>query len=202
MYDLIGADVIYDEDGNEISGYGPEVGRRRGLRRLGRGLGAVFTGGLSEVAIARRQAARAKQVARRALAAAPPPSLPQTAGHGLVAGRQRQAILPLGSVGLNDASPVGQLFARVERPMQGQRLQLSSSAIDDFVVTQINVGVRLQQAAVGEHPASIYAPTALQSGLQMDPLGVGVGFTVGLRYTGLSSAPITISGALVGVASD
>lgn len=200
-------DDFYDDEisGYDVMGLEPEVGRRRGLRRFGRGLGAIATGGMSEVIRARRQAKRATAVARQAMLAQGAPGMPKTSSFGLVPGQQRQASLPLGSVSLA-AGATGQLRVTCERPIQGQRLFLQ--AIDNatgaiargVLVTDLRVGVRPQECAVGDQPADIFATDTLQAALQLDPLGVGVSFTVGLRNP--TTLAVTVSGALFGVAAD
>jgi hypothetical protein len=199
-------DYIGDDYEYAVMGLEPEVGRRRrGLRRFGRGLGAVFTGGLSEVAIARRQANRAKNVAKRAMALQGSPGIPKTSSFGLVPGQQRQASLPLGSTQLL-AGATGQLRVTCERPIQGQRLFLQAvdpatgARILGCIVTDIRVGVRPQECAVGDQPLDIFDPTSLQAALQLDPLGVGVSFTIGLRNP--TSTDAVVNGALFGVAAD
>jgi hypothetical protein len=200
--------IDYDDyigDDFEIAGLEPEVGRRRGLRRFGRAFGALATGGLSEVAIARRQARRAKSAAKRAMALQGAPTIPKTSSFGLVPGAQRQASLPLGSVSIL-AGATAQLRVTCERPIQGQRLFLQ--AIDPAtgarllgtIVTDIRVGVRPQECAVGDQPLDVFDPTSLQAALQLDPLGVGVSFTVGLRNP--TSVDAVINGVLFGVAAD
>lgn len=213
-----GVEVGYvDEDGN----FWPaeEVGARRGLRRFGRVLGAVATGGVSEMARAGARAARGKPALgyggrqiQRAPAPMPMPVrfqptpvrpvMPQTRPGALIPGSGRDVVLPLGSVGLSTGTPSGVLLVRSERPIQGERIILASSALDDFVVTAINVGVKLQQSAVGEMPARMFAHDAVGLNLELDPVGVGSAFSISLRYTGASATPIVLTGALRGPASD
>lgn len=204
---------MFDEFGNYIGeddyavmglDYGPEVGRRRGARRFGRALGALATGGLSEVAIARRQAAKAKQVAARAVALQGSPAMPKTSSFGLIPGQQRQATLPLGSVALAGGA-TGNLRVTCERPIQGQRLMLEAvtvagAVVRGILVTDIRVGVRPQECAVGEQPLFVFDPTSLQAALQLDPLGVGVSFTVGLRNP--TAVDVVVNGTLIGMAAD
>lgn len=204
---------MFDEFGNYIGeddyavmglDYGPEVGRRRGARRFGRALGALATGGLSEVAIARRQAAKAKQVAARAVALQGSPQVPKTSSFGLIPGQQRQATLPLGSVALAGGA-TGNLRVTCERPIQGQRLMLEAvtatgAVVRGILVTDIRVGVRPQECAVGEQPLFVFDPTSLQAALQLDPLGVGVSFTVGLRNP--MTVDVVVNGTLIGMAAD
>lgn len=198
----------YDDDyiGDDfaVMGLEPEVGRRRGLRRFGRALGAIATGGMSEVAIARRQAQRARGIAKRAMALQGSPAIPKTSSFGLVPGQQRQASLPLGSVALA-AGGTAQLRVTCERPIQGQRLFLQAISaagvrVIGCLVTDIRVGVRPQECAVGDQPLDVFDPTSLQSALQLDPLGVGVSFTVGLRNP--TATDVTVNGVLFGVAAD
>lgn len=197
-------DLDYIGDGYAVMGLEPEVGRRRGLRRFGRAFGAIATGGMSEVARARRQAERAKSIAARAMTLQGSPAVPKTSSFGLVPGQQRQATLPLGSVTLQGGT-TGQLRVTCERPIQGQRLFLQAitaagARVLGLLVTDIRVGVRPQECAVGEQPLDIFDPTSLQSALQLDPLGVGVSFTVGLRNPTLTE--VIVNGALFGVAAD
>lgn len=205
-----GVEVGYvDEDGN----FWPaeEVGARRG-RRFGRTLGAIATGGLSEMVRAGVRSGRGKPALgyggrqiQRAPAPMPTPVrpvMPQTRPGALIPGSGRDVVLPLGSVGLDTGTPTGVLLVRSERPIQGERIILASSALDDFVVTAINVGVKLQQSAVGEMPARMFAHDAVGLNLELDPVGVGSAFSISLRYTGTSATPIVLTGALRGPASD
>lgn len=197
--DFIGADDY------AIMGLEPEVGRRRrGLRKFGRGLGAVLTGGQSELIRARRVARRATNAARQAMTMQGAPYTPKTSSFGLVPGAQRQATLPLNSTPLA-AGATGQLRVTCERPIQGQRLFLEAisaagAVVRGVLVTDIRVGVRPQECSVGEQPLFIFDAQSLQAALQLDPLGVGVSFTVGLRNP--TATDVTVSGALFGVAAD
>ena len=201
---------MYNEFGEYIGedyavmGLEPEVGRRRAGRRFGRALGAIVTGGGSELIRARRRAERAKELAERAMVAQGSPAIPKTSSFGLVPGQQRQATLPLNSIALA-AAATGQLRVTCERPIQGQRLFLEAisaagAVVRGILVTDIRVGVRPQECSVGEQPAFIFDAQSLQAGLQLDPLGVGVSFTVGLRNP--TATDVTVSGALFGVAAD
>ena len=197
-------DFDYIGDDYAVMGLEPEVGRRRGARRFGRGLGAILTGGGSEVIRARRQAQRAKSIAARAMALQGSPAIPKTSSFGLVPGQQRQASLPLGSVALAGGA-TAQLRTTCERPIQGQRLFLQAVTAAGvrtlgMLVTDIRVGVRPQECAVGEQPLDVFDPTSLQSALQLDPLGVGVSFTVGLRNP--TATDVIVNGTLFGVAAD
>lgn len=204
MYDEFG-DYIGDDFA--VMGLEPEVGRRRGqgIRRLGRGIAAIGTFGGSEAVIrARQQAQRAKQVAARAMALQGSPAVPKTSSFGLVPGQQRQASLPLGSVALAGGA-TAVLRVTCERPIQGQRLFLQAisaagARVLGCLVTDIRVGVRPQECAVGEQPLDVFDPTSLQSALQLDPLGVGVSFTVGLRNP--TAVDAVVNGTLFGVAAD
>lgn len=192
----------------------PEVGARRRGRRFGRALGAIVTGGASEMIRAGVRRGRGKPAlgyggrapAQLARAVSAPqlvrPVNPMTRPGMLVPGSGRDVVLPLGSVGLGAANPTGTLLVRSERPIQGERIILASAALDDFVVTGINVGVKLQQSAVGEMPARMFAHDAVGMNLELDPVGVGSAFSVSLRYTGAAAGPIVITGALRGPASD
>lgn len=198
-----------DEDGNF---WPEEVGRRRGARRFGRALGAIFTGGASEAIRAGVRRGRGKpafgyggrQLPMPVRTSPVParPVTPRTLPGALVPGAGRDVVLPLGSVALDVGTPTGVLLVRSERPIQGERIILASSALDDFVVTAINVGVKLQQSAVGEMPARMFAHDAVGLNLELDPVGVGSAFSISLRYTGTSETPIVLTGALRGPASD
>lgn len=114
---------------------------------------------------------------------------------------QRFQAMPLGSITLA-ASASGNLVARVQREIQGNRLSLTAltaaGAISNAIlVTDLKVGTVSQFAGNTSLPADIFFNNATGIVMEMTPAPGGIDITLFLTNTDAVNA-VTVSGAIIG----
>lgn len=90
------------------------------------------------------------------------------------------------------------LEKNAQRWIRIQRLVLSSSALPDFDVTSINIGVELQNASIANAPAEAFRYDAIATSLRGQTAQPGIACAVGVLNNG--AAPASIAGTFFGEA--